>query len=289
MTDEFGCDEDVKAQLPSLPSELPPTTNGGNDGDMKSNADVVAGGLDAYLKALLAVPAVVQSEVFSGFLEAQGRRCEEREEGGGGGDVGGGWSGGSRAEKVNNIYGDTNIHGTGAPRTPETAVDFLLQPFDYGEAYVRRRSKHTERIDVLRGESVVWKFEVLDHLDINFSVVFRPHPVPLSPLVPEVATCENDGAEPSENPSLKATTSSKPNGRSRRSGWWGSGSGGDSNVGRRGEVKAGCGAKAGAEAGGSERESALAPKKQIVHLPTRYSTGGGDLVQGSFTCPADGT
>lgn len=299
LTDEFGCNEEVKAQLPPLPPgpTLPTSSRGRGDGhgSGRSNCNV-ADGLDAYLKALLGVPAVVQSQVFSGFLE-HSRHVE--------GEGLGGWGGGcrSRAEsgKSNN---DKNSTGGGAPKAPETAVDFLLQPFDYREAYVPRRSVHTECIDVLRGESVVWKFEVLDHLDINFSVVFRPHPVALPPGVVDDGntshfTLSND-AVPKRDASSEATSSAKPNERTRRSGWWGGGGSGSATVTSRengeSKEKADSGAKSGKRAeegggGGSEGAQKVnkEEKDQTVHLPTRYSTGGGDLVQGSFTCPSDGT
>ncbi|CAN0321634.1 unnamed protein product, partial [Hapterophycus canaliculatus] len=120
-----------------------------------SSADL-AQGLDAYLKGLMVIPAVVRSQVFSGFLEEH--------------------SSGSRR------HGHA---GEAGEEGPETAIDFLLQPFEYGQAYVPRRAEHTESIDVLRGESVVWKFEVMDHLDIDFSVTFRPRPVTSPGLPPE--------------------------------------------------------------------------------------------------------
>lgn len=294
LTDEFGCNEEVKAQLPPLPpGPTLPTSSGGRGDDGRCNAEV-ADGLDAYLKALLGVPAVVQSQVFSGFLE-HGRRHGE-------GEGLGGWGGGcrSRAESGRSNNGKNSTDDE-VPKAPETAVDFLLQPFDYREAYVPRRSVHTECIDVLRGESVVWKFEVLDHLDINFSVVFRPHPVSLSPgVLNDGNTCHFTPpsiAVPKGDASSEATSSRKPNGRTRRSGWWSGGSGnatvtsrdnGESKQKTESDAKSGkCAENGGGGSGGARTVNK--EKNQTVHLPTRYSTGEGDLVQGSFTCPADGT
>ena len=319
LTDEFGCNEAVKEKLPALPAGPAGTTGGGDGGGGSGgggdSADI-ARALDAYLKALLAVPAVVQSQVFSGFMEEHSRRhsdkeCEEGEEKKGGGGGGGG-SGGSSG------YG-----GEGAPRSPETAVDFLLQPFESRKVYVPRRAEHTERIDVLHGESVVWKFEVMDSLDVDFSVLFKPHPLPiLSPdqgaaaaaaaaaaAVAADASAGTEGRLSSPGPrgeegdTLPVNRASDGGntdaGRAsaagerppRRSGWWGRGSGdgegGDG--GSHGDTQASAeGGGRGTERDGGGRGQGP-PKDRAVHLPTRYSTVGGDLVQGSFTCPADGT
>ena len=329
LTDEFGCNEDVKEKLPALPPGPAEAIPGGIGGVSGGGGDVDVGGygggvgsgggsgggdsvdiaraLDVYLKALLAVPAVVQSQVFSGFMEEHSR-CHadmvgEEEEKKGGGGCGSG----------NNGYG-----GEGGPKNPETAIDFLLQPFECRKVYVPRRAEHTERIDVLHGESVVWKFEVMDSLDVDFSVMFRPHPLPvLSPhtggddheaaVAASAAAAAEDlpagaeaclsspgprGDEGDEPPvdgvndvgNANAGGASAAEGRPRR--WWGIGSGvGDGGSGEsRSDPKTGAGARE-----GGERERQGPPKDRAVHLPTRYSTVGGDLVQGSFTCPADGT
>ncbi|CAM9300730.1 unnamed protein product, partial [Ectocarpus sp. 4 AP-2014] len=311
LADEFGCDEAVKEKLPALPARPPtPVARGGvagisscgsggggsgsTDGSFgsssvnSSNSAELAQGLDAYLKALLTVPAVIQSQVFSGFLEEH-RAHKEGEEKESGGDGSAGAC--STSEE--------------ARKSPETAIDFLLQPFEYGRAYVPRRAEHTESIDVLRGESVVWKFEVLDHLDIDFSVTFRPHPLAASSRRPLEA--DEDGGRPptaeeqqeedrgvldagvglASSPGPRGVgdggvAASSANGDSgsteagrKRSGWWG----------RSG----GCGGAAGDADGGTGGGGVSAPKGETVHLPTRYSTGGGDPVQGSFSCPAAGT
>ncbi|CBN75833.1 conserved unknown protein [Ectocarpus siliculosus] len=233
-------------------------------------------------------------EVFSGFLEEHSRRRhrgankeDEEKESGGDGSAG------------------ACSTGEEARKSPETAIDFLLQPFEYGRAYVPRRAEHTESIDVLRGESVVWKFEVLDHLDIDFSVTFRPHPLASSSRRPLEA--DEDGGRPStaeeqeeedrgvldagvglaSSPGPRGVgnggvAASSANGDSsgteagrKRSRWWG----------RSG----GCEGAAGDADGGTGGGAVSAPKGETVHLPTRYSTGGGDPVQGSFSCPAAGT
>ncbi|CAM9417264.1 unnamed protein product [Pylaiella littoralis] len=344
LTDEFGCDEAVKEQLPALPAGPPKATSGGvagvsssgsggaagsNDSSYNSSISVdsgggssaeIARGLDAYLKALLAVPAVVQSQVFSGFLEEDSRSQRRRRSTDVEGDVEQGRrvvSSSSAGWRASGSSGwSCGGGGDGVPKSPETAIDFLLQPFEYGKVYLPRRAEHTDRIDVLRGESVVWKFEVMDHLDIDFSVTFRPHPVAM--WQPTEAAGDGDNNQPAAaetgsavDPSLKqgrlsspgprdagggasTTTAAKSDGSSssngaegRRSSRWWSTSGG---AGCKGAAGTGAG---GGEDGGRGREEAgggeRAPKDQIVHLPTRYSTGGGDPVQGSFSCPAAGT
>ncbi|CAN0395570.1 unnamed protein product, partial [Ectocarpus sp. 12 AP-2014] len=322
LADEFGCDEAVKEKLPALPAR-PPTAvarggvagisscgsgsgggggggSGSTDGSFgnssvnSSSSAELAQGLDAYLKALLTVPAVIQSQVFSGFLEEhscrrhRGAHKEDEEKESGGDGSAGACGAGEEARK-----------------SPETAIDFLLQPFEYGRAYVPRRAEHTESIDVLRGESVVWKFEVLDHLDIDFSVTFRPHPLAASSRRPLEAN--EDGGRPptaeeqegedrgvldagvclASSPGPRGVgdegvAASSANGDSgsteagrKRSTWWGRSSG--------------CGGAAGDADGGTGGGAVSAPKGETVHLPTRYSTGGGDPVQGSFSCPAAGT
>lgn len=291
-------------------------TIGGGDGvdGGKSGASVSGDGilsvpnadsardLDAYLNSLLTIPAVVQSQVFSGFLDEHCRRGANmlEDKTAGGTDV-------ERGDVPVADAGGGSYGGEGAPRDPETAIDFLVQPFDYTNTYVPRRGAHTESIDVLRGESVVWKFEVLDSLDIDFSVVFRPHPVAVpshnpgddgdeSSVMGEVPTTD-DNMTSSPGPKDSSGADSPPPGfheareedsasGSRRwsagGGWW-SGSGkrcvqgmeADGNIVR--EFSGG---------GGHENETS---KEKTVHLPTRYSTGEGDPVQGSFTCPAAGT
>lgn len=319
LTDEFGCDEAVKEKLPPLPpGPANPTSGGGgvagvsssggtgsNESSYNSSISInsssnnsveIAQGLDAYLKALLAIPAVVQSQVFSGFLEKSRRQRradreeeEEEEERRRGGSAAGwprdscsGWDGG----------------GGEARKSPETAIDFLLQPFEYSKVYLPRRAEHTESIDVLRGESVVWKFEVMDHLDIDFSVTFRPQPVvAASPFSPpeagdggEFAVDAGGAVRPEASPGPRgiggeaATAAANNNSRSseaegKLSRWWGRGGGG-----------AGCKSAVGAASGEARGEEGGAKEQtRIVHLPTRYATGGGDPVQGSFSCPAAGT
>lgn len=323
FTDEFGCNEAVKEQLPTLPAgpRSPPTTNGddtyaGKDGEGGSSGGSggltgspdLANGLDAYLNALLAVPAVVQSQVFSGFLEDRSsvetsKEDVQEEESGGRSLVGrrtSDPSGGSRDSVGGGTHGENR-----SLKIPETAIDFLLQPFDYGKAYLPRRAEHTERIDVIRGESVVWKFKVMDNLDIDFSAVFRPHPV----AVPSRRFDHATGGSGSEATSTsnsdgdeKAMSSPTPKGESsagtlksggttvaqkarRRSSWWGShndGGGGGAAPG----APQGDGGGQGGEQVETEDETL---NDQAVHLRTRYGTGAEDSVQGSFTCPADGT
>lgn len=311
FTDEFGCDETIKDQLPLLPagptvdSNTNSSGNSGDDGEpelgKKRARSDVASDLTIYLNALLAVPAVVQSQVFSGFLDDRRRRSAPAEAGG-------------DDTCVESGDGRDGRGGEG-PQEPETAIDFLLQPFDYTNVYVPRRGSHSEQIDVLRGESVVWKFEVLDHLDINFSVVFRPHPV----VVPshrhdagDDLAIDGDVAEyqvmssigrPS-SPGPKGTKSADPlvaspdtvdakvdagtnSRRRRRSGWWGMGSVGQHASGKDDMTTDRDGAREGVRYSDSSGDEAS--REKTVHLPTRYSTGGGDPVQGSFTCPADGT
>lgn len=220
-----------------------------------------------------------------------------------------GVSGAGRGSSDTDGSGGGGYGGTTSPRrSPETAIDFLLQPFDYGKAYVPRRADHAQRIDVIRGESVVWKFEVMDHMDIDFSVVFRPHPVavPSTPGESERTSADQGAtwaefdsemsspgpkdagrrASPvaSEGSNLNAGTST--NGgtrRRRRSGWWSMGASGGNGDSERGEAGVGVGVCK--EPGGKDETSS----DQTVHLPTRYYSGEGDVVQGSFTCPADGT
>ena len=336
LTDEFGCDEAVKEMLPALPAGPPRPTSGGVagvssssssssgggggtnsnessynssirvDGSNPSTSTEIAQGLDAYLKALLAIPAVVQSQVFSGFLEkSRGQRRadreqEEEEERRRAGSAATGWRDGCSGW-------DGGGGGGGEPRkSPETAIDFLLQPFEYSKVYLPRRAQHTESIDVLRGESVVWKFEVMDHLDIDFSVTFRPQSAvaAASPFsLPDAASdaVEGDGDEsqfPAEADSGAAPDARSPGPRDvgggaaaaaendrrgseaegKLSRWWGRGGG----AGCRNSIEA-----AGEGAGAGDRGAK--EKEQTVHLPTRYSTGGGDPVQGSFSCPAAGT
>lgn len=344
LTDEFGCDEAVKEQLPALPTGPPKATSGdivgisssgsggggtgSNDSSYNSSISVnsasasgteIAQGLDAYLKALLAVPAVVQSQVFSGFLEEGSRDRRRRASADTEGEeeqrrrVG---SSSTSSRACGSSGWSCGRGGDGVPKSPETAIDFLLQPFEYGKVYLPRRAEHTDSIDVLRGESVVWKFEVMDHLDIDFSVTFRPHPVAV--WQPSEAADDDDDKAPSAvetssttvDPNLQggrlsspgpsgvgggASTTTAANGDgcgssgaegARSSRWW-SRSGGAGCKGAVGTTPgsgedARCGHE---EAGGGDK----ALKDQIVHLPTRYSTGGGDPVQGSFSCPAAGT
>lgn len=329
LTDEFGCDEAVKEKLPAPPPGPPRPTSGGvagvssssgggggtssNESSYNSSISLniisgsgsgsistaeIAEGLDAYLKALLAIPAVVQSQVFSGFLEkSRGQRRADREE--------------EEEEEERRCVGSAvgwrgSYPGWGCGgearnrKSPETAIDFLLQPFEYSKVYLPRRAEHTESIDVLRGESVVWKFEVMDHLDIDFSVTFRPQPMVASSFSPPEAgdggqsAAEARGAvHPEASPGPRGIGGGVPttaNSDSRRSGeaegkvsrWWGrsGGAGCKRAVGCKSAVGA-----AGDEARGGEG----GPVEQTVHLPTRYSTGGEDPVQGSFSCPAAGT
>lgn len=384
LTDEFGCDEAVKEQLPALPAGPPKATSGGvsgisstngsasgggvgsNDSSHNSSISVdsgigsisstdIARGLDAYLKALLAVPAVVQSQVFSGFLEedSRGRRRRRRRihstdkegEEEQGHRVGSSSSSSSLSSSAAGGWRASGSSGWGRgggeggmPKSPETAIDFLLQPFEYGKVYLPRRAEHTDSIDVLRGESVVWKFEVMDHLDIDFSVTFRPHPVAVWQPTEAAAGGGDDDKDDDEDDNNRsaaaaaaetdsvvdpnreegrllsspgprgvgggasATTPIAGDDRSgggggsscsagaegRRSSRWWSRSGG---AGCKGA--AGTGPSGGEDGGRCRHEEAGggegALKDQIVHLPTRYSTGGGDPVQGSFSCPAAGT
>lgn len=315
LADEFGCDEAVKEKLPALPAR--PTTavarggvagvsscgsGGGGSGSTddsfgssvnSSSSAELAQGLDAYLKALLAVPAVIQSQVFSGFLEEHSVRRRHR------------GTNNKDEEKESGGDGSAGVCSAGeeARKSPETAIDFLLQPFEYGRAYVPRRAEHTESIDVLRGESVVWKFEVLDHLDIDFSVTFRPHPLAASSHRP--AEADEDGgrpptAEQEEDRGVLDDGVGLPSSPGPR----GAGNGGvatSSANGDRGSTEAGrkrsrwwgrsggCEGAAGDADGGTGEGPVSATKGETVHLPTRYSTGGGDPVQGSFSCPAAGT
>lgn len=311
FTDEFGCDEAIKDQLPSLPTG--PTAypnissgNGEDDGEPELGKKIarndVAGDLTIYLNALLAIPAVVQSQVFSGFLGDRRRRSAP-----------------SRADGDDSCaeWGDgRDGRGGEGPQEPETAIDFLLQPFDYTSVYVPRRGSHSEQIDVLRGESVVWKFEVLDHLDINFSVVFRPHPVvvpshrpdsgddlavdggaadyqvtssvgrPVSPGPKGTKSADSPAASPDTvNAEVDGGTNSR---RRRKSGWWGMVSVSQRASGKNDMIVDRNGATEGLRYNHSGDDETSSQEK-TVHLPTRYSTGGGDPVQGSFTCPADGT
>ncbi|CAM9915648.1 unnamed protein product, partial [Scytosiphon promiscuus] len=351
LADEFGCDQAVKEKLPSLPAGPAKVTSGAvsgisgssNDsGDTTTTASSSGGGggasinsssssssaelaqgLDAYLKALMAIPAVVRSQVFSGFLEEHGsssssrsrrRRHAGEAETDGQSDDGDGGSGGGGSNVDSADGAGAGGKEEAARKGPETAIDFLLQPFEYGQAYVPRRAEHAESIDVLRGESVVWKFEVMDHLDIDFSVTFRPRPVtsPRLPLEPDENDEDNDSdnddaadaaaadadtqsppaAPPSPGPrDVSGGASTIEDGGScsaeaggLRSRWWSRGGN------AREEVAPGVSADGtnGVTAGDGEstpKDKAL----QTVHLPTRYSTGGGDPVQGSFSCPAAGT
>eukprot|EP00903_Cladosiphon_okamuranus_P007092 g6891.t2 len=345
LTDEFGCDEAVKEQLPALPAGPPrPTSdgvagvssssgggggggggggtssnesscNGSIDANSSSSSAEIARRLDAYLKALLAIPAVVQSQVFSGFLEKKSSgqrradRGEEQEEerrragsAAGRRDGCSGWDGG----------GGGGAGGGQPHKSPETAIDFLLQPFEYSKVYLPRRAQHTESIDVLRGESVVWKFEVMDHLDIDFSVTFRPQPVGAgSPFSPPDGAGDGDqfpgeaggaavAVAPDASPGPRGaggeTSAAANNGRRSSEGegklsrWWGRGDGGAGckSASFKSSVEAGAASDVATGGGGGEGV-AKEDKEQTVHLPTRYSTGGGDPVQGSFSCPAAGT
>lgn len=293
------------------------SSTGDGEGERKG-ADArgdTASDLTVYLNALLAIPAVVQSQVFSGFLDE--KSCRAAAEGD---------DGSVESEKRGSSSSDGAGGGSGGdgPQEPETAIDFLLQPFDYTSAYVPRREDHTEQIDVLRGESVVWKFEVLDHLDINFSVVFRPHPVVMPShnldFGDNLITNEADanfngdfaaedwkevvGAPSSPGPkggsssclpvetsvTTKEEAATGTNCRPRGSGWWGA-------VGVSKSASARTEKSVYRDAGGSteegprdcEKKRDEASQEKTVHLPTRYSTGGGDPVQGSFTCPEHGT
>lgn len=322
LADEFGCDAAVKERLPSLPAGPAKLTSGavsgissssndsgntttttsssggGGVGTSSSSSAEIAQGLDAYLKALMAIPAVVRSQVFSGFLEEHTRSRrrrhrshtgeaheDDRNNDGGGGDGSNLGSGGDGEEA--------------GRKGPETAIDFLLQPFEYGQAYVPRRAEHAESIDVLRGESVVWKFEVMDHLDIDFSVTFRPHPVTSPRLPPKDDEDDNDedgqsavteAGSPGPRSSAAPTSEDGGSGCSAETGggrsrWW-------SRSGNVGEESAPGGVPADVTNGGTGGGGETTPKDktvQTVHLPTRYSTGGGDPVQGSFSCPAAGT
>lgn len=308
LTDEFGCDDEVKEKLPALPAGPSKPTSGDGGGGTSSNegsyscgvsvdssgisSAEIALGLDAYLKALLAVPAVVQSQVFSGFLEkSRGQRRADREEEQEEERRRAGSATGWRREGCSGWGG-----GGEARKSPETAIDFLLQPFEYSKVYLPRRAQHTESIDVLRGESVVWKFEVLDHLDIDFSVTFRPQPAAAAPFPPhdvgdggQLSVGAGGPVAPESSPGprgLRGEASSSAASNDRRSSseaegklsrWWGRGGGAG--------CKSAIGAAASDRAGGGDGGE----KEQTVHLPTRYSTGGGDPVQGSFSCPAAGT
>lgn len=330
LTDEFGCDEAIKDQFPTLPvgPEAQPNCNdnSGSTGDEEGEGKGeeargdIASDLTVYLNALLAIPAVLQSQVFSGFLDESSHRAAPAV-------VEGAEASAESEKRESSLVEGGGGRGGDGPQEPETAIDFLLQPFDYTSAYVPRREDHTEEIDVLRGESVVWKFEVLDHLDINFSVVFRPHPVAVPSHHPDsgdnpatdetsanvygdfaAANARETAGRPSSpgskgrssscSPLEKSDTAKGESGtgtgtscrRRRGSGWWGV-------VG----VSSRAGAKpdraVGRDSGGStegeprdcEKERNEALQEKTVHLPTRYSTGGGDPVQGSFNCPADGT
>lgn len=323
LTDEFGCDKAVKDQLPNLPAGpgTPSDTTVGGEG-----SGDIASDLTVYLNALLAVPAVVQSQVFSGFLDEQSRRAAAAAAASALEDDA---TAGESDRSSSPLGGVSGGNGSGyggekGPHEPETAIDFLVQPFDYTSAYLPRRGKHTEQIDVLRGESVVWKFEVMDHLDINFSVVFRPHPVAIPSNLS--AFCGDDsyadkngyrhldgiaqtevgktaGRPPSPGPkngsragfseeaTVRAESSDKGSGtRHLGSGWWGGGSSrGGGDKGEEDDGGDGSGVDGMRRSGARGDEEGEAPKEEMAHLPTRYSTGGGVPVQGSFTCPADGT
>lgn len=339
LTDEFGCNTSVKDQLPTLPAiqELSVGSGdregngvgGGDDGDakaggLKSNKDEVAEKLDAYLNTLLSIPAVVRSQVFGGFLDDGSRR-----EAGAENDVENDTAKGQTSESDGGkggaeAKGDADgASGEELPREPETAIDFLVQPFDYTSAYVPRRASHTERIDVLRGESVVWKFEVLDHLDIDFSVVFRPHPVAVFahageadglppeetlsiPRIVGVGGGNDDGELPDGGATDAASAKDNAGGtesqgkgkngspgdkgkRPRADGggsWWSGGSSAGVKERTDDDVQV-LGGKAGAAAGATAGDDQ--GEESTVHLPTRYSTSGEDPVQGSFTCASDGT
>lgn len=305
FTDEFGCDDAIKDQLPKLPSgqdvqgdEPECGSHSGRLGGVNANSTEVARELGVYLNALLSIPAVVQSQVFSGFLDEQSRHGTSSDDG----DV-------DRSNASGGTAGSNGSHYQEAPRDPFTAIDFLVQPFDYTSAYVPRRATHVEHIDVLRGESVVWKFEVLDHLDIDFSVVFRPHPVVFPPhtYYPEDAPPAEEeeavswnefavleGGEAVLDAGSKSTMTrawsdefGQGTGRKRQgrgsSAWWGGGAISSARE-KQEEDEVVMGTDAAAT-----REANEELKGETVHLPTRYSTGGADPVQGSFTCPADGT
>ncbi|CAM9741485.1 unnamed protein product, partial [Choristocarpus tenellus] len=246
LTDEFGCNDSVKAQLPDLPS--PPS---GDDILSLSFLDV-SQSLNIYFNGLLAVPAVLQSQVFSGFLDEQCRwrksKVDESEHGSAG------------LQDADDVALDPN---------PKTAIDFLLQPFDYSKAYVPRRESHRVCIDVLRGESVVWKFIVEDHMDLEFSVAFQPHPVGPPPLATWPLSFEGDtaGASVQENKSNNDVLVQDPGME-------------------QGAVVEEC------EMVGIEVKEKVDKDqgRQTVHHPTRYLTGAGEQpARGSFTCPMDGT
>lgn len=138
LTDEFGCDTEVKAQLPAL-LDPPP-----NDNKLTATA------LTEYFNKLVRVPAVNQSPMLASFLDEksfQGRLPD--------------------AENLVN-------RGSEVAPTHRSAIGFLLQPFTPHCVYVPRRGEHTRELIVLHGESVVWRFEVEGYLDIDFSVEFEP-------------------------------------------------------------------------------------------------------------------
>ncbi|CAM9133102.1 unnamed protein product, partial [Discosporangium mesarthrocarpum] len=251
LTDEFGCNEEVKGQLPDLPT--PP----GTDCSPSSvPVDELAQSLQEYFNQLLKMPTMMQSNVFSGFLDEQSR-----------------WGWGSPGVEDQDAGGKGSLkedseHDSGPkPNGKSTsAIDFLVQPFDYSKTYIPRRTSHRVDIDVLRGESVVWKFIVADHMDIEFSVNFRAHPVgpPLLLLRPP----PSDGVEAGP-------------------------AGGAGHAG---------GSSAAVEDGAASEEANVAPSasqeedsdgdsmQETVHQPTRYCTGNAaHPVRGSFTCPTDGT
>jgi hypothetical protein len=75
------------------------------------------------------------------------------------------------------------MHEDLAPGTGQmTAIDFLLQPFEYEKVHVQRGSKFELQLQVKSKDQVlVWKFDVEDY-DIEFSVEFH---VP-SPMYTEI-------------------------------------------------------------------------------------------------------
>ncbi|KAG5192945.1 hypothetical protein JKP88DRAFT_260832, partial [Tribonema minus] len=141
LTDEFGCDDAVKALLPPLPTLAP------------GDADATAAALNSYMQRLLAVPAVLASAKFSGFLGGDGGSPPE------GGSAGGGEGEGGEA---------------GGRGEPQTAIGFLLQPFAPHCVYVPRRQEYSRELVILKGESVAWRFDVDCGLDIDFTVEFTP-------------------------------------------------------------------------------------------------------------------
>ncbi|KDO32187.1 hypothetical protein SPRG_03404 [Saprolegnia parasitica CBS 223.65] len=67
------------------------------------------------------------------------------------------------------LLADDLCHGTGHM----TAIDFLLQPFEYEKVVIPRGSKHDVQLQVTNSSQVlVWKFEVED-FDIDFNADFH--------------------------------------------------------------------------------------------------------------------